>query len=56
MQCKRLDLKTNTVASNKITYRDIYGEVSSQKCVTSLILEKLDRREEILNTEAENPQ
>ena len=56
MQRKRLDLKANTVASNKITYRDIYGDVSSQKCVTSLILEKLDRREEILNTDQKTRQ
>ena len=55
LQCKRLKLKTNTVASNKITFKDIYGDVSSQKCVTSLIMEKLDRREEILKNEAENP-
>ena len=55
MLCKRLNLNTNTVASNKITYKDIYGDVSSQKCVTSLIMEKLDRREEILKNEAENP-
>ena len=55
MLCKRLNLKTNTVASNKITYKDIYGDVSSQKRVTSLIMEKLDKREDILKNEAENP-
>ena len=53
--CKRLDLKTNTLARNKISYSDIYGDVSAQKCVTSLVRQKLDRREEILSKEAENP-
>ena len=53
--CKRLDLETNTLARNKISYIDIYGDVSAQKCVTSLVRQKLDRREEILSKEAENP-
>ena len=55
LSCKRLDLKTNTLASNKILYWDIYGDVSAQKCVTSLFRHKLDRREEILTKEEENP-
>ena len=33
----------------------IYGDVSAQKCVTSLFNQKMDRREEILDEEAENP-
>ena len=55
LTCKRLDLETDTVARNIIEYRDIYGDVSAQKCVTSLFNQKMDRREEILDEEAENP-
>ena len=48
LSCSQLKLETHTVANRKISYTDIYSDVSKQKAVVSLINELLDKRESIL--------
>ena len=51
LSCSQLKLDTNALANSKISYSDIYSDVSKQKAVVSLFNQLLDRREEILEQE-----
>ena len=56
LSCSQLKLDTHALANSKISYSDIYSDVSKQKAVVSLFNQLLDRREEILQQdESTNP-